>query len=400
MRIQPSHPGRLVRQTVARAACTLLATARTMTAAGLLIPVMAACTEAGTQSSSQVGAGAEENTGAAAGAAAQGGHAVIAIYHHVSDSTPRSTSLTAEELRTQLEYLRDNDFEVWQLDRLITALQNREPMPERVAALTFDDAYESIYTTGLPLLQEFGYPMSLFVSTQPVDDNQNGYLSWDQIREMADAGVLLANHLVTHPHMIDALPGESAAERLQRMRGELLHAQERIREETGQDHKIMAYPYGEFDNELTQMIDELGFVALAQNSGAVGYHSDFTALPRFPLAGFYADIDTAATKLQSLAFEIKVQEPRSPITDSRRPAVTLQLAGDFNVSQLGCYAGGEPLQMDWIDRDAVHFTIQPADGRTFDARRFGYICTAPKRGTNRYYWFNKFWTRPTPTNAD
>ncbi|HDZ08491.1 polysaccharide deacetylase family protein [Pseudohongiella sp.] len=330
----------------------------------------------------------------------QAQHAVIAIYHHVSESTPRSTSLTPDELRTQLEYLRDNDFEVWHLDRVLDALQNQEDMPERVAVLTFDDAYESIYTTGLPMLQEFGYPMTLFVSTQPVDDNQSGYLSWDQIREMADAGVIIANHMVTHPHMIDALPEESEADRLQRMRDELLHAQERIREETGQDHKIMAYPYGEFDNALTEMIEELGFVGLAQNSGAVGYHSDFTALPRFPLAGFYADIDTASTKLQSLAFEIKVQEPRSPITDSRRPAVTLQLAGDFNVSQLGCYAGGEPLQLDWIDREAVHFTIQPAAGRTFDARRFGYICTAPKRGTNRYYWFNKFWARPTPTNAD
>ncbi len=331
---------------------------------------------------------------------AQAQHAVIAIYHHVSESTPRSTSLTPDELRTQLEYLRDNEFEVWHLDRLLDALKNREDMPERVAVLTFDDAYESIYTTGLPLLQEFGYPMTLFVSTQPVDDNQSGYLNWDQIREMADAGVIIANHMVTHPHMIDALPGESESERLTRMREELLHAQARIREETGQDHKIMAYPYGEYDQPILDMIEELGYVALAQNSGAVGYHSDFSALPRFPLAGFYADIESASTKLQSLAFEVKEHEPRSPITDSRRPAVTLQLAGDFNVSQLGCYAGGEPLELDWIDREAAHFTIQPAEGRSFDARRFGYICTAPKRGTNRYYWFNKFWTRPTPDNAD
>jgi peptidoglycan/xylan/chitin deacetylase (PgdA/CDA1 family) len=338
--------------------------------------------------------------GAGVSSQAQAQHAVIAIYHHVSDSTPRSTSLTPAELRTQMEYLRDNNFEVWPLDRLLEALQNQQDMPERVAALTFDDAYESIYTTGLPMLQEFGYPMTLFVSTQPIDDNQRGYLNWDQIRAMADAGVIIANHLVNHPHMIDALPGESNADRLQRLREELMYAQQRIKDETGQDHKIMAYPYGEFDNDILAMIEDLGFIGLAQNSGAVGYHSDFAALPRFPLAGFYSDIDSASTKLQSLAFEIKMQEPRSPITDSRRPAVTLQLAGDFNVAQLGCYAGGEPLTLDWIDRDAAHFTLQPAAGNTFDARRFGYICTAPKRGTNRYYWFNKFWTRPTPTNAD
>jgi poly-beta-1,6-N-acetyl-D-glucosamine N-deacetylase len=327
-------------------------------------------------------------------------HAVITIYHHVSDSTPRSTSLTVEELRVQLEYLRDNNFEVWPLDRTLEALRNRHPMPEKVVVLTFDDAYESIHSTAWPLLKEFGYPMSLFVSTQPVDDNQRGYMSWDQIRELASDGVIIANHMVHHPHMVDALPGESNPQRLQRLQQELLQAEQRILEETGQSHKILAYPYGEYDPEVRQMIIEMGFTALAQNSGAVGYYSDFGALPRYPLAGFYADIESAATKLNSLAFQVVDIEPASPMTDSTRPAVTLQLAGDFNVNQLGCYAGGQALDMEWLDRDAARFRIQPEGDQEFTMRRFGYICTAPHRGSNRYYWFNKFWTRSTDSNAD
>lgn len=327
-------------------------------------------------------------------------HAVITIYHHVADDTPRSTSLTADELRIQMQYLRDHNFEVWPLDRLLDALQQRTPMPERVAALTFDDAYISIYETAFPMLQEFGFPFTLFVSTQPVDDNQRGYTTWDQIREMGEAGVIIANHMVHHPHMVDALPGETNEQRISRMRAELLSAQQRIEQETGQTHRIMAYPYGEYDNDITAMIEDEDFIALAQNSGAVGYHADFTALPRYPLAGSFADIESAATKLQSLAFEVKQIEPRSPMTDSHNPGVTLQLAGDFNVSQLGCYAGGQPLELEWLDRDAVHFHIRPAEGQTFNMRRFGYICTAPKRGTDRYYWYNKFWIRSTPDNAD
>ena len=327
-------------------------------------------------------------------------HAVITIYHHVSDTTPRSTSLTEEELRTQLEYLRDNDFAVWPLDRTLDALRNRQPMPDKVVVLTFDDAYESIHSTAWPLLKEFGYPMSLFVSTQPVDDNQRGYMSWDQIRELADDGVIIANHMVHHPHMVDALPGESNEQRLQRLQQELLLAEQRILEETGQSHKILAYPYGEYDPEIREMVISSGFTALAQNSGAAGYYSDFAALPRYPLAGFYADIESAATKLNSLAFQVLDVDPVSPMTDSTRPAVTLQLAGDFNVNQLGCYAGGQPLNMEWLDRDAVRFSIQPEQDQEFTMRRFGYICTAPQRGSNRYYWFNKFWTRSTDSNAD
>jgi peptidoglycan/xylan/chitin deacetylase (PgdA/CDA1 family) len=295
-------------------------------------------------------------------------------------------------------YLRDNDFEVWPLDRLISALQNKDPIPERTAALTFDDAYSSIYDTGWPVLKEFGFPMTLFVSTQPINDNQRGYMNWDQIREMSQGGVIIANHMVHHPHMVDALPGESITQRLARLRAELLQAQAHILAETGQNHKIMAYPYGEFDNDIVAMIEELGFVALAQNSGAVGYYSDFTALPRYPLAASFADIESASTKLNSLAFQVLTQAPSSPVTDSKNPAVTLQLAGDFNVAQLGCYANGQALELEWIDREAVHFRIQPT--QEFGMRRFGYICTAPKRGTNRYYWFNKLWIRSTADNAD
>lgn len=326
-------------------------------------------------------------------------HAVITVYHHVAEDTPPSTSISPADFRAHLEYLQTNDFAVWRLDRLLNALKNQAEMPEKVAVLTFDDAYESIYTTAVPMLAEFDYPMTLFVSTQPVDDQQSGYLTWDQIREMSDAGHMIANHTVNHPHLIDAKPDESEADRMTRVREEILTAESRIETETGQSHKVLAYPYGEFDQPILDLLDELDFIGIAQNSGAVGYHSDFKALPRFPLASIYASLDTASTKLNSLAFEIKEQTPRSPITDSRRPAVTLQLAGDFTVDQLGCYASGEPLNFEWLDRDAVHFRIEPNEGVTFNSRRFGYICTA-RREDGRYFWFNKVWVRSTAENAD
>ncbi len=329
---------------------------------------------------------------------ASDGHAVISIYHHVDANTPPATSLSPEEFRTHMEHLRDNDFTVWRLDRLLEALENQDPIPDRTVSITFDDGYISIYEVAFPMLEEFGFPWALFLSTEPIDNNQRGYMSWDQIREMSEAGVMMANHMVTHPHMIDPEPGETERERLARMRGELLEAEQRIADETGQNHRVLAYPYGEYDLDLLEMIEEEGFVGLAQNSGAVGYHSDMRALPRFPLAGIFASMNTVPTKLETLAFEVQQVDPRSPMTDSRNPAVTLQLAGDFNTAQLGCYAGTDTLEIEWLDEDEGLFRIQPE--RDFNSRRFGYNCTAPRRGTNRFYWFSKFWTRSTIDNQD
>lgn len=327
-----------------------------------------------------------------------GGHAAISIYHHVAEDTPPVTSISPDQLREHMQYLRDNDFTVWRLDRLLEALRDGEPVPERTVSITFDDGYESIYENGLPLMQEMDFPFTLFLTTGPIDDGQNGYMSWDQVRDMADADVMIANHLVSHPHMIDGREGESEAERVERLRGELLEAERRIEEETGQSHRVLAYPYGEYDAAILEMVEEEGFTALAQNSGAVGHHSDMHALPRFPLAGSYADMENVPTKLESLAFEVRRQEPRTPITDSRNPAVTLQLVGDYEPERLSCYGGGEALEIEWLDREAGSFRLDPE--REFDGRRWTYNCTAPRDGDNRFYWFSKFWTRSTPENRD
>ena len=70
--------------------------------------------------------------------------AVILQYHHISSTTPRSTSVTVEEFRLQMDYLRDNGFTVLPLESIVKALQQHMPLPEKAIAITFDDAYISV----------------------------------------------------------------------------------------------------------------------------------------------------------------------------------------------------------------------------------------------------------------
>jgi poly-beta-1,6-N-acetyl-D-glucosamine N-deacetylase len=326
-------------------------------------------------------------------------HAVITIYHHVSEDTPPSTSLSPAQFKEHMDYLKNNGFSVLPLNEVITALQNKQQVPDKTLVITFDDGYISIYEEAFPLLQQMGFPFTVFINTQPINDNMQGYMSWDQIRRMSDAGVIIANHMVNHPYMIDNEAGETDSERLARLRVELLSAEQQIAQETGQSHKIMAYPYGEYDSAIKQMVKEEGFVGIAQHSGAIGFHSDFQALPRYPLASIYAQMDGIPVKLESLSFNVLSQDPESPVTQERDPAVTLQFApGDFRVSTLACSASGENLPITWLDREALLFQIKPT--REFNSRRWGYICTAPANGTNRYFWYSKLWIRSTESNRE
>ncbi len=228
------------------------------------------------------------------GLASAGEHGVILLYHHVATDTPPSTTISPGDFRAHLQYLRDNDFTVVGLDTMIQSLQGKQQLADRAIAITFDDGYLSIFTEAFPLLQEFGYPFSLFISTEPINNGQPNYMSWDQVREMSDAGVLIANHMEDHPYMLTKQAGEDDQQWLRQLRRNLQQAEQTIEAETGQSHHYLAYPYGEFNQEIKDMLAELNYIGLAQNSGAVGYNSDWLALPRFPLASIYANLETAS----------------------------------------------------------------------------------------------------------
>lgn len=319
-------------------------------------------------------------------------HGVILQYHHIASNTPPSTSTRPEDFQAHLEYLRDHDFHVIPLDQMVHALRRGDALPDKAVAITFDDGYDSIYDTAFPMLQSFGFPFTVFVSTQPIDDHQSGFMSWDQIREMSDAGVLVANHMVDHAYMLNRPAGESDTDWLARQRVELLAAEARIEAETGQSHRFMAYPFGEFDTTIKRLLAEEGFVGFAQNSGAIGHHSDWLALPRYPLGGSYADLETARVKFDSLSFNVQSLDPENPVTNETRPSVRLQFGpGAYSLNQIGCFFNSRPIPMTWTDREAGWVELRPED--PYSGRRWRYICTAPAGG-GRFFWYSVQWINP------
>jgi len=327
---------------------------------------------------------------AASGSLAAAQSAVILLYHHVAEDTPPSTSISPADFDAHLRYLRDNDFNVIALDHMLDSLRSGQSLPEKAVVISFDDGYSSIFDEAFPMLQAYDYPFTLFLSTEPIDDGLSNYMTWDQVREMSDAGVIIANHMVDHPYMLEVGENESDSQRLTRLREDLLKAEQRIEQETGQSYRYLAYPYGEYDPAIKLLLQELDFVGLAQNSGAVGPESDFLALPRFPLASIYANLDTASTKFSTLPFSVTQLRPDSPITASRNPSVTLKFEkGNYNFSQIGCFANSKPIPMNWIDREQGVLELNPEE--SYSGRRWRYICTAPDPDSNRYYWYSVQW---------
>ena len=325
----------------------------------------------------------------------EAGSAVIFTYHHVAEDTPESTSVKPDTFRAHLEHLEENDFHVWDLPRLLDALQNGDAIPDKTVALTFDDAYQSVYDEVFPLMQERDWPFTVFVATDAVDRHAI-YMDWDELQELDDAGVTIANHSVSHGHMARPRPDEDRDDWLQRMEGEIVEAQDILEDKLDEPPRIFAWPYGESSPATRELLRELDFVGLGQQSGAVAHYShDFAALPRFPMAVGFAGVEDFALKARTRPLPVQETQPNDGVLEPDAEAPSLELTlidGPYRADAINCFARGASITREVTQQDPTMLRIQ-ADG-SLPVGRTTYTCTAPSTSDDRWFWYSFTWMKP------
>lgn len=327
-----------------------------------------------------------------------GGHAVILLYHHVAEDTPPSTSVTPETFAAHLRHLADHGYQVVALSRIIDALENGRTLPEQAVAITFDDAYRSVYTVATPMLARHGFPYAVFVSTDYIDDARGNYMTWDELRELESrGGAEIGNHSQSHDHYLHRRPTESAADWRRCISGDIQAAQQRLDQELDRPLAALAYPYGEFSPSLADLAAGLGYTAFGQQSGPVGPASDRLALPRFPMASGYADVDALSEKLRTRPFRTRVLAPEDPVLSADAGAPALRLALDApgaRLDALSCFVTGQGApRLQWIDREQG--VVEVTAAAALPVGRSKYTCTAPaETGAGVYYWYSHLWMKP------
>jgi len=321
---------------------------------------------------------------------AQGFNAVILMYHKFGENKYPSTSVRLEQFETQLDYIRTNGFKVLPLEEIAAAYRNQTDLPDKSIAITVDDAYASVYTEAYPRLKKLNWPFTVFVCTDSVDQNFKAMMTWDQMREMKENGVLFANHTSTHDYLVRRKKGETADEHLERVQNDIEHAQQRLVDEFGSTPMLFAYPYGEFNTQIAEYLKSAGYLAFGQHSGAMGLHSNPVALPRFPVNEHYGDIKSLRAKFKALAMPVTSLAPFEPVTTDRQPLLEVSLdEADAWLGEMACFISGQGRTTPkWVEK-GKRFTIQAA--KPLPNGRSRYTCTAPNKQRNRYYWFSHQW---------
>jgi peptidoglycan/xylan/chitin deacetylase (PgdA/CDA1 family) len=327
--------------------------------------------------------------------------AVVLQYHHISTETPFSTSTSPERFAMHLDYLDESGFEVVPLQHLVDTLRKGKPLPDKTAAITFDDGYVSIHDTAWPLLKEKGWPFTVFINTEPHDQRKPLFMSWDQLRQLAEDGATIANHTVSHPYLLQRQTGHGEAQWKAWVRQEISAAQHRIEMEIGTAPMLLAYPFGEFDSSILDVAEELGYAGFGQQSGPLASFSDLRVLPRFSFGGSYGDRQDFATKVNSLpmplaagADSIRWESAEEELLNdivmyggSARPRLILSMQGGFDFGRLNCFASGQGRIPLTIESPRVFVQAE----KPFKTGRSRYNCTASSGQRGRFFWFSQLW---------
>jgi peptidoglycan/xylan/chitin deacetylase (PgdA/CDA1 family) len=112
---------------------------------------------------------------------------LILCYHGIAryDEHEWNPSLymTPAQLHRRMQVLREEGCNVLPLGEAISRLRNRS-LPARAVALTFDDGLHDFYSAAFPVIESFGFPVTLYLSTyyveynRPVFDVMCSYLLW------------------------------------------------------------------------------------------------------------------------------------------------------------------------------------------------------------------------------
>jgi peptidoglycan/xylan/chitin deacetylase (PgdA/CDA1 family) len=191
---------------------------------------------------------------------------LVLCYHAVSETWPADLSVTPAALARQLEMLTKRGY----IGITFSAAALGETRSKRAVAVTFDDGYASTLRLAAPILKRFGIPGTLFVPTDYIGggpmqwpgiehwrggehDGELLPLSWDEVRELADAGWEVGSHTRSHPRL-SQLGDEQLAD-------ELAGSRKVCEEMLDRPCRSIAYPYGDHDDRVVVATDAAGYLA-------------------------------------------------------------------------------------------------------------------------------------------
>ena len=179
----------------------------------------------------------------------------VLMYHTSSEETPGTWEelyVKPSEFEKQVAWLKDSGYTFCTFDDWPNLSQVTKPI-----LLTFDDGYLENYTEIYPILEKYQAKATIFL----VAEKTTG-LTRDMIREMSGSSLVkFESHTLSHPSLVE-ISGDP-----DRLAAEIGDSKRLIEEITGQTVLALAYPNGEFNQQVKEITREYYLFGLRKDLG-------------------------------------------------------------------------------------------------------------------------------------
>ncbi len=181
----------------------------------------------------------------------------ILVYHHIrpTQGYAKSTwswkmSVTPSVFERHMQWLADKGYTPIDLDTFACIMDRSCGMPDKPVVITFDDNNRSQYDIAFPTLRRHGFTGVFYLVANRLDNRAN--ILRDEVREMAESGMDIQSHTMTHAWLTTRTP--------EQLTGELAESKRVLEELTGEPVRHIAYPSVMHNATVRARAAELGYV--------------------------------------------------------------------------------------------------------------------------------------------
>jgi peptidoglycan/xylan/chitin deacetylase (PgdA/CDA1 family) len=213
---------------------------------------------------------------------------LVLCYHAISPTWAAPLALSPELFERQMTMLLRRG---WRATTFRNAVQ--DPPAAKSLAVTFDDAFASVYEQAYPILSSLGMPATVFAPTSFMSEPQPLHwsgidhwlqtdsapelrgMTWEDLGSLQEAGWEVGSHTRTHPRLTTL---DDAA-----VRDELAESRHEISANLSAPCETVAYPYGDVDERVADAAESAGYLAGAALASGLRARG----LQRWPRVGIY-----------------------------------------------------------------------------------------------------------------
>lgn len=208
--------------------------------------------------------------------------ASVLMYHSLDDCGS-VISTAPRDFQRQMEMLHQGEYNVISFGQLASSLRQGRPLPGKSVVITFDDGFSSVYTVAAPVLEQYGFPATVFLvagycgktndwPSQPPGLPSMSLMTWSQVQELDRQGFEVGAHTCTHPRL-DLVADDE-------LEYELVESKAFIEDKLGHSVELFSYPYGRVSQSSAAMVQQTYLGACTTRLGPVKDKSDPWAIQR------------------------------------------------------------------------------------------------------------------------